>query len=446
MIEVKTGLRPGAKKAAPGYDPGSTSIGDREKLKIAEFKDLPEGHAWAGMSIGSLRRKRSRFASGGVPGLIDKRTTKPKTRFGRQDDTVICFIREQLDAQPDGPAISVSTFHRQVERRIEEYNKTANKPIEPPPSRSTVERILKGLPEAKYVFGDATRRRSNDSSPYADLTPFYASRPGDEVQIDSTKLNCWVRSSDGKRMFRPELTLAIDVATRVVVGYRLTEESANAIDAAEVLAKILTPEPFRDGWESRLRYGYESVPHERALSLDKRLEKAARIPVIFPHNIVIDNGRTFISHVFFEACEHFGISIQTARPATGHDKAIVERFFRSLEARFLEHLEGAYTGRSVGRKGRKNPKPEELAYTLEQLDDLFAEYIVLYHDIEHDGLHIPHFEDMGVSPNKMYDFLVGSHGYLPAPATFSETIDVLPKEERTIQQYGVRIHLSLIHI
>ena len=434
LIEIKTGMRPEAIAPAAGFDPAVTTVGEREQRKFEEFAVLPEGHPFHAMSLTTLRRRRKEYKEGGVPGLLDKRATKSPTRFGRQDETVVALIAEQIEAQADEATVSFKTFYRRVERRVDAHNEKAAKPVECP-SLSTVRRITLDMPEGKYAFGDANRRRSNNSSPYANLTPFYASRPGDEVQIDSTKLNCWVRNNDGTRWFRPELTIAVDVATRAVLTFRLTEKASNSTDTAELLAGILTPEPFRDGWKERLRYGYDSVPIERAVSLDQRIKRAARIPVVFPSTITIDNGKAFVSQQFFRVCEQFGISVNVARPATGHDKAVVERFFRTLDARFLEHLDG-YTGRAVHMKGKTPPDARGL-FTLEQLTDLFAEFLVNFHDMPHSGLHLPHADGVSVSPNDMYEFLVAAHGYLPAPASFNETIVALPFFEVEVHHYGV---------
>ena len=438
LIEVKTGLKPGSELPAPGYDPATTTVGEREERKVEEFAELPENHPWSNMGLSTLRRYRRRHKEGGVTALMDRRSLRTKSQYGRQDERVIAMIKELLKEQADDATVSMKTFLTRLERRVDSFNEKAEGNPVLCPSYPTLERILKAMPEARYAFGDSNRRRSNNSSPNSDLKPFYASRPGDEVQIDSTKLNCWVKNAAGHK-FRPELTLAIDVATRSVVGYRLTEQGSNAIDAAEVLAKILTPEPFRPDWEDRLRYSYENVPHQRALSIDQRLEAAARVPVVFPNTIVIDNGRTFVSHVFFDACQNYGINVQRARPATGHDKAIVERFFRTLDARFLEHLGTAYTGRAVKMRGKHAPT-ESALYTLEQLDDLFAEFLVVYHDLPHSGLTMPWAEEVPVSPNDMYEFLVGAHGYLPAPVSFAETIDVLPKATLKVHPYGVEFN------
>ena len=443
LTQVNTGYRPGEDTFRPGYDPAKTSIGLREANKVAEWEKLPEDHPFHGWSVKNLRVKRKKFKDHGVPGLLDQRKVRAKTRYGRQDTELVSLIREQLLAQADKSTVSFKTFFRRVERSVAKHNEKTDEAIECP-SLSTVRRIALDLPEGRYAFSDATLRRSNNSSPNSGHRPFHAARPGDEVQIDATKLNCFVQviyPGKGKKkksevkVLRPEIIAAVDVATRAVLAYRISAVEAKAVDAADILAKILTPEPFRPGWEERLRFKYKAVPIERAIDLDRRIEKAAKVPVVFPNRIVVDNGKVFLSNQFFQACDKFGISVDFARPRTGHDKAVVERFFGTLDARFLEHLQD-YTGRAVNMKGvfPNGVLPE---YTLEQLDDLFAEFIVNYHDMPHSSLSLPHAEGVPVSPNDMYSFLVATHGYLPTPASFTETIDILKPFEADIQQYGV---------
>ena len=64
------------------------------------------------------------------------------------------------------------------------------------------------------------------------------------------------------------------------------------------------------------------LPHDRLLSIDARMAKAAAKPVIVPDTIVIDGGHVFISETFTRACERLGISVQRARKRTPTDKGL----------------------------------------------------------------------------------------------------------------------------
>ena len=256
-------------------------------------------------------------------------------------------------------------------------------------------------------------------------------------RIDSTKLDVLGRDIDGNAR-RFELTIALDKASRAVVAYRITENDQNGIDAAQMLAKILTPEPMREGWEERLRFNYESIPIDRLVSFDERFAKAARSPVVFPDTIVMDNGKVFLSHAFLNACQQLGISVYQARPGTGHDKALVERMFRTINPQFTEYIKG-FVGSSPHLRGKKDPPASEL-FTVEELNELFGEYLIRWHGKVHEGLQLPHFPDKDLSPNDYFESAAAAFGFLPRPVSFSESITLLPAQEREIHAYGVEIN------
>jgi len=87
---------------------------------------------------------------------------------------------------------------------------------------------------------------------------------------------------------RPELTIAVDVATRTIGAAVLRPEGTKAVDAAVLLARMLVPEPMRPGWDPALSMARSVLPHGRLAAIDERLEMAAAKPVIVPETIVID--------------------------------------------------------------------------------------------------------------------------------------------------------------
>ena len=73
-----------------------------------------------------------------------------------------------------------------------------------------------------------------------------AARPGEIVQIDSTRLDVMAVLDDGV-VARPELTIAVDVATRTICAALLRPAGTKGVDAAVLLARMLVPEPMRPG-------------------------------------------------------------------------------------------------------------------------------------------------------------------------------------------------------
>ena len=440
IIEVNQGWVHG-KPQNPDYDPETTTVSERQALKVAEFKNLDpaSGHpdaAFAKVSEKAFQRWRTNYKKGGVGALMDKRKIRRSSSFGDQPQEIVDIVFKLITDRPDGYTPSQTGFYADVRRAIDTYNEDHDTNLELP-SESTIKRMVKQLGKGRHVFGDAKTRRSANSSPFGEFVLSHEMRPGDQVQIDSTKFDLLGQTADGSAR-RFELTLAIDVACRAVLAYTITEYATNGVDAAQMLAKILMPEPMREGWEDNLRFSYESIPFDRVCSFDERFEQAARSPVVFPDTIVIDNGKVFLSHAFLDACQQLGISVYQARPGTGHDKAIVERMFRTINPQFTEHING-YINRSVHLRGKDDPPPEELL-TVEELNELFGEYLITWHNKPHSGLRLPHRPDEDLSPNDYFEYAAAAFGYLPRPVSFGEAITLFPAQERTVQSYGVEIN------
>lgn len=79
-------------------------------------------------------------------------------------------------------------------------------------------------------------------------------------------------------------------ATRSILAAVLCEEGTKAVDAALRLAEMAVPHPLRPTWPAALAIAHASLPYQRLLTLDQRLEHAAARPVVVPETIVVDRG------------------------------------------------------------------------------------------------------------------------------------------------------------
>jgi hypothetical protein len=113
---------------------------------------------------------------------------------------------------------------------------------------------------------------------------------------------------------RPELSIALDVATRTICAAVLRAKGTRSVDAAELLAQMMVPAPMRPGWPKALAVERSVVPYERLLCMDARLDGAAARPVITPQTIVVDQGNVFVSSSFIAAYESPGVSVQPTPP------------------------------------------------------------------------------------------------------------------------------------
>lgn len=397
LIEIETGRHPES-PVREIYDPDLHSLHERELAKVAELR--AEGSQ---VSQRSLQRLRQAYRDNGLVGLADKRALRSQTPGAAVDPRVADAIDEML-ADPHGRStIARAAMFTQLQRKLDEIYGPGEVPM---PSRATFYRLTSHMDRGRRNFVSEASRRVSVNRPDRPFTPVTALRPGEDVPIDTNKLDIMCRYADGV-VRRAELTMAVDVATRTIAA-GIISPTAKAVDAAAVLARMLVPEPMRPGWSESLHHAHSVIPHERLMSIDERFANAAAKPVIIPETINCDRGRVYLSQTFLRACSTLGISVQPARPYTGSDKSLVERTFSSINTLFCQHVAG-YTGRDTTRRGPD--VAEDAIWTVAQLQELFDEWVVAcWQNRPHEGLSQTWGEGRDLSPNEMYAACVGISG------------------------------------
>ena len=427
--EIETGLPGGPASSGvprPEYDPERKSMAEREQAKADELAQL----GWPQVSRATVRRMRARYHAGGLMGLIPQR--KPSRATGRADERVVAAVLEALRRQR-GRSKGTLKGLRQLTGQI--LADTHGPGAVALPAPSTFNRLVRVLADPLEHPGRPARTAT--TTPVRPLTPTVALRPGELVQVDTTLLDVMAVGEDG-RPVRPELTIALDVATRSVVAAVLRGESMKAVDAALLLAEMAVPHPVRPGWPAHLRLAHASVPYNRLLALDARLEQAAARPVVVPETIVIDRGRVFVSAAFLAACETLGVSVQPAPPRSPAAKGAVERTFGSINSLFAQHVAG-YTGSHVLERG--HAVQDEAHFTVAQLQELLDEWVTAcWQHRPHDGLRHPVLPKKALAPNEMWSALLGTCGYVPLPLTGADYTELLPVRFNPVTGRGIRIN------
>ncbi|MEU1443131.1 Mu transposase C-terminal domain-containing protein [Streptomyces mirabilis] len=304
------------------------------------------------------------------------------------------------------------------------------------PSERTLYRLFDRLAAGTHATGSATTRRSVNARPTGPFGEVPACAPGEWMQIDSTPLDVLVRLDDGIAE-KVELTAMIDLATRSLAAVVL-RPTTKAADASALLARSITPETMRPGWSEALRMSRSAMPHRRLLALDERLEHAAAKPVIVPDTIVCDHGKVFISNNFRASCRYLGISLQPTHKASPFEKGAIEKTLGSVATLFAQFVAG-YTGRSVDRRGRGLENGP--LWSLPELQSLLEEWTVaVWQNRPHDALRDPDSPKRAFSPNEKYATLLESCGYVPAPLSGEDYIELLPERWQAINAYGIRIN------
>ncbi|PKV76956.1 Mu transposase C-terminal domain-containing protein [Streptomyces sp. TLI_146] len=427
--EIEYGLpagpgSPGAPR--PQFDPERYSLAERERAKAEELAAL----GWAKASVPTVRRMRARYRDGGLWGLVDGRKRRPTRATGRADERVVAAVLEAVRRQR-GRSRGTRKGLRTLTGQILDDAHGAGRVKVPP--ESTFNRLVNALVDTRELPG---RPAGGAAVPTGPFTPTRALRPGEMVQVDTTRLDVMAINDDG-RPARPELTIAVDVATRSILAAVLRPQGTKAVDAALLLAEMAVPHPMRPGWDTALRLAYAAVPYERLLPLDHRLDGAAARPVVVPETIVVDRGKVFLSQGFSAACETLGISVQSAPPRRPSAKGSVERTFGAINTLVAQHVAG-YTGSDVTRRG---PRVEsEACWSVAQLQDLLDEWIICgWQSRPHDALRHPVLSRTVLSPNEMWAALLGVCGYVPLPLSGRDYLALLPVRWCAITGRGIRI-------
>jgi putative transposase len=422
--EVLTGFRSG--------DPGRPAPGEpdpRFAVNVALKARYQAKAAQLGVTARTVERWVAAYRERGEAGLVDRRDGSPPAVDLRWDDAVRQVLAESVSS-------STPTRSAVLARAAARLEKEYGPGTVPVPSRATAYRRLAELAKGtNAVSGSAKARRSIADRPKGVYGRLRATRPGEYVVLDTQDLDVFAMEPVTCRWVRAQLTVAQDLFTRCVVGLRVTPVSTKAVDVAGVLYESVAGREAPASWPQEAVWPYHGVPTH--LVFDENSPPKTG-PVCAPETLVVDHGKVFLSAHVIAVCTRLGISIQPAQPHKPTDKPTVERFFRTLREGLIQHLP-AYKGPDVYSRGDR--VEDEAFLFLNELEDVIREWIAtVYHRAKHDGLTVPQWPQLRLSPAEMFAIGVGKAGVLRIPATPELALDFLPVVGRTIQHYGVEVN------
>jgi transposase InsO family protein len=231
------------------------------------------------------------------------------------------------------------------------------------------------------------------------------------IEIDHTMLDLEIVDEQGLNLGRPWLTIAIDRATRMVVGFCI------GWTPPSTLSVLLT-----------LRHMLEDRSYVREVFGD--FIKGDFVRCGLPSAIVCDNGKEFHSAALRETCRRLGITLHFAARLHAHHKGKVERMFRTLNMQVIHALLGT-TLSTFNRKSEYRPK-EVGQITLRQLNVVLHKYLIdVYPNQWHRGLkNTPHLA--WTKPKVRF---------VPREPTAPEEVKLLtcPVLVRPVHHYGVEL-------
>ncbi len=386
-----------------------------------------------GMSPRSLERRIAAYRRSGVAGLVDSHATRTRASQvdPRWDEACARVLRSYTYASTPTRSAVLARIARELD---EQYGPD----VVPIPATTTAYRRLNALAKGKQSFGSAAGRRSVAERPQGVLGRLRADRPGQFVVLDTNDLDVFAMEPVTLRWVKVQLTAAMDLYSRCIVGLKVTPVSTKAIDVASVLYQCVRPAEEPDPSASFPYHGVPDavlvgteVPDERLLS------RQGGLPAVFAESIVVDRGKQYVSSHVISACARLGISVQPANPKKPTDKPTIERFFRTLRESLLQHLP-AYKGPNVYSRG-KDVEGQAFLWVSE-LEQIIREWVTtVYHQSPHDGLAVPELPRASLSPVEAYNLGLTRAGGMVLPAHAGLGYEFLDVQWRTIQHYGVDI-------
>ncbi|WP_337165332.1 Mu transposase C-terminal domain-containing protein [Vibrio fluvialis] len=244
----------------------------------------------------------------------------------------------------------------------------------------------------------------------------HAEYPLSVIQIDHTLLDI-VLVDDIHRLplQRPWVTMAIDVFSRMVVGFYVSYDPPGAVSVGACLSHAILP---KETW-----------------LVENDID--ATWPCWgLPRTVHADNAKEFRGRMLQLACDQYGITLEWRPVARPHFGAHIERLLGTF-AKQIHALPGTTFSNTAQREGYDSDKHSAL--TLKEFEHWLGLLIVQsYHNSFHTGIQctpLAKYEE-GILGSKT------TRGVgLPARISDEETLKLnfLPFVERTIQAYGIQI-------
>jgi len=370
-------------------------------------KDIDDYAKKTGFHFTTLYRWVENYKSTGtLLGLLPKKSGRRKgeTRLNPMTEEVIQNVIEIYYLVKQKP--SVQSIINKVNMKCKELDIT-------PPGKNTVRNRINEI--SKYELlkkqGEKSKARTNYMP-----TPgsFEADYPMQLVEIDHTPVDLILVDDETREPIgRPWLTLAIDIYSRMIVGYYLSLNPPSSTSVAMCVANIILPK--------------DKLLIE--LDVDSNWDVWG-----FPQIIHVDNGADFRSEAVKAAGLAHGINIEFRPVGKANFGGHIERVIGTM-MKAVHEIPGT-TFSNIRQRGEYDSSKNSVMTFLE-----FEKWIVtfitkVYHKRKHRGI--------STTPEYIWrEGIFGENspmGLPPKPSDFTSIIlDFLPIFKRTIQKNGVNI-------
>lgn len=242
--------------------------------------------------------------------------------------------------------------------------------------------LRRGIPDKDIPCEETIRRKVRRLSPYAVMKTRHGTRaadlafgavgkqpaparPGEVYEIDAHRLDLVSVDDRLGPLGRLWITAAIDRCTRCIVGFHVHVEPPSSLTIAACIRNAIAPKLY---------------------VIAKWPDIAAEWPCWgVPVLVVVDNAFENKAEFLKEAAAELGFVIHWAKPDTPEEKAVIERWFGTLERGLIRRIPGN-TGNSPQDRGDYAADRMACA-TLENVDELTHRFVMtVYNRSHHRGI------------------------------------------------------------
>jgi putative transposase len=412
-------------------DPARTTPGQRRRrlaALLAEQARTQGKRAGMPVLVKSEMRRLQRIAKRwqDEQNLLDPRYGRPRTHRTSPE------VMEVLLAFLNDHALKSTKSNTALVRAFRIYCAKQQPQLELPSETMLQTRVKELRSGWSHLGATAKNRISELNVPETSGMIRLATRPGELVLFDTTKANVWVKDPRTGSPYRLDVTLAIDLATRCIVGLAITD-STTQFAVGLCLADVLRPKTaaLANTWAVT-----DGEPVEQPFIGRPNAFLPFYSAAFHPEGVVVDNGKQYVSRYLTAQMARLGIHFEPQRSYNPTDKPQVERVFRTVKDMF-ESLMPGFTGGSVHEKG-KDPSAEELM-SAEAYERRLRQCIDLYNHRTHHGLVLPEDPFARLSPFLMYGILAEKVGAIPDVEFQHEWIRFLPTVTVRVRPSKVRV-------
>ncbi|MBQ1784205.1 MAG: transposase [Gammaproteobacteria bacterium] len=371
--------------------------------------DVAASATAANVSVPTLYRWLRDYNNSGCVSAL-ARTGRRDAGQSRLSEAVEVIIKDVIESE------YLSQQRRSMRMVTDEVSRRCLKAGLSVPHPNTVRSRLKSLsPEL------VAKRRKGPKAAQRDFRPIKGKFPGADgplavVQIDHTVVDIILVDDNFRRPIgRPTITLAFDVFSRMVTGFYVSFDPPSALSTGLCLSHAILP---KEKW-----------------LFERKID--GEWPICgLPRKLHVDNAKEFRGTMLTRACQEYHIDIEwrpVGQPGFGgHIERALGTFSKEIHG-----LAGS-TFSNVRDKGDYDAV-RNAAMTLSEFETWLTNYIVcVYHLKMHSGI--------GTTPMAMFRHGVMGDEHTPGwglpPRVADEQrlkIDLMPLEERTVQDYGVVI-------